>query len=264
MEQYAAADVIGVESFGNLPYFEREPHRFNRRVEVLYNWLDAKEQPRSTYGWREKLGLEGKIVFFYGGNIGVAQDLDNIVRLAAGLRAQEEAFFLIMGSGTEVSRINTLIENQDLHNIRIMPPIPQQEYMECLSEFDVGLISLNRGLKSHNFTGKMLGYVLCGKPILASMNPGNDLTELLHRTDAGIACTNGEDDKLLAAAMLLATRPEIRQRMARNARRLCDTTFSVRAIAKQILAHHEFAGGTAAAAEVHSRGSPTRVREARS
>ena len=30
VEQYAAADVIGVESFGNLSYFEREPHRFNR------------------------------------------------------------------------------------------------------------------------------------------------------------------------------------------------------------------------------------------
>ena len=35
------------------------------------------------------------MVFFYGGNIGVAQDLDNIVRLAASLRDEPQAYFLL-------------------------------------------------------------------------------------------------------------------------------------------------------------------------
>jgi glycosyltransferase involved in cell wall biosynthesis len=239
LEQYAAADLIGVEAFGNLSYFEKELPGDRYRVEVLYNWLDARVEPSLSSSWRARLGLDGKVVFFYGGNIGVAQDIDNILRLAAGLRGHEDVFFLLVGGGSEVPRLKAEIKEQGLRNIEILPPLSQSEYLQCLSECDVGLISLDRRLTSHNFPGKLLGYVLCGKPILASLNPGNDLKEFLHHADAGIAFTNGEDERLRDAALLLATQPAVRDRMGRNARGLGDTTFSVRAIAKQILAHYD-------------------------
>lgn len=245
LEQYAAADIIGVEAPGNLSYFTPEIGNGKYRVEVLYNWLSTQKKPSATLGWRSRLGLEGKVVFFYGGNIGKAQDMDNILRLAAGLQDREDMFFLLVGGGSEVRRLSEQIRIQDLRNIRVLSPLPHNEYIECLSEFDVGLVSLDRRLTSNNFTGKMLGYVLCGKPILASINPGNDLMEFLHHTDAGIACMNGEDEKLLAAALQFATHPEVRQRMGQNARTLGDTTFSVQVIASQILAHFVFAQGNA-------------------
>jgi glycosyltransferase involved in cell wall biosynthesis len=251
LAQYAAADIIGVEASGDISYFKKELNRNSYRVEVLYNWLNMRDQPTCTSGWRQRLGLVDKIVFFYGGNIGVAQDIDNIVRLAKNLLDRDDIFFLLMGTGSEAQRLNTEIKTQRLRNIEILPPISQKEYMQCLSEFDVGLISLDRRLKSHNFTGKLLGYVLCGKPILASINPGNDLAEFLHRTDAGIACINGEDDRLLAAVLLLATHPAIRERMGRNARALGDTTFSVQKIAGQILSHFDSAQNETVAAAEH-------------
>jgi len=240
LAQYAAANMIGAEAPGDLSYFREELRGLGLRVEVLYNWLDTREKPTSVSGWRQRLGLEGKVVFFYGGNIGVAQDLDNIVRLAAGLRDREDIFFLLMGSGSEVKRLTAEIESRSLRNVRIHPPIPQKEYMECLSECDVGLVSLDRRLRSHNFTGKLLGYVLCGKPILASVSQGHDLIGLLHRTGAGCACANGEDESLRATALLLASDPETRERMGRNACALGDTMFSVRVIARQILSSLEF------------------------
>ena len=247
--QYAAADLIGVEAFGNLSYFKNELAGYDYRVEVLYNWLDARNPPTRNSGWRLQLGLNDKIIFFYGGNIGVAQDLDNILRLAAGMRGRAEVFLLLVGSGSEVQRLNAEIEKKSLHNIRILPPLSQKEYLQCLSECDVGLVSLDRHLKSHNFPGKLLGYVLCGKPVLASVNPGNDLIEFLRHGDAGFAYINGEDEKLLAAALLLATQPETRQRMGRNARELGNTAFSARAIAQQILSHFHLEGNQVGIAE---------------
>ncbi len=242
LAQYAAADLIGVEASGNLSYFRNELAGYDYRVEVLHNWLDVRKQPASNSYWRHKLGLNNKVIFFYGGNIGIVQDLDNILRLAAGMRDHEEVFFLFVGSGSEVLRLSAEIEKQRLRNVRILPPLSQSEYMQCLSECDVGLVSLDRRLTSHNFPGKLLGYVLCGKPVLASLNPDNDLIEFLRHADAGFACANGEDEKLLAAALLLATQPETRQRMGRNARELGNTVFSVRAIAQQILSHFHLEG----------------------
>lgn len=237
--QYAASDVIGVEAPGNLSYFEKELLGDRHHVEVLYNWLDMQERRPCRPYWRKRLGLLGKIVFFYGGNIGVVQDMDNILRLAAGLGERKDIFFLLMGSGSEVQRITAQIELQGMRNIKILPPEPQQEYLQCLSECDVGLVSLDRRLTSHNFTGKMLGYVLCGKPILASLNPGNDLIKVLRDANAGIACTNGEDEALRTAALTLAEQDTVRQRMGENARMLGETTFSVRSVAQQILAHSQ-------------------------
>jgi glycosyltransferase involved in cell wall biosynthesis len=233
---YKAADVIGVEAPGNLAYFREELSKHSFHVEVLHNWVDTREQLTSSAVFRKRLELVNKIIFFYGGNIGVAQDLDNILRLASGMRKQENVFFLLVGSGSEVERLNAEIIRQKMNNIRILPALAPKEYLQCLAESDVGLVSLDRRLTSHNFPGKLLGYVSCGKPVLASLNPGNDLIQFLHQTNSGLACINGEDEKLRAAALSLATQPELRQRMGSNARTLGNTTFSVQVIAKQILA----------------------------
>jgi glycosyltransferase involved in cell wall biosynthesis len=241
LEQYEAADLITVEAPGNLRYFAEELGHKNYRVEVLLNWTDMSARPSpDDYRLRRELGLEKKVVFFFGGNIGVAQDMDNVLRLAASVRDQESIFFLLVGSGSEVERLNAEITRQSLPNVRILPPVPQQQYLSCVAQFDVGLITLDRRLKSNNLTGKLLGYMQCGLPVLASLNPGNDLGPILRDSDAGIACENGDDEAFRAAALLLANNPDLRSRMGANARRLGEQKFSVQAAASQILSH--FAG----------------------
>ena len=61
---------------------------------------------------RKRLGLQGKVVFFYGGNIGIAQDMDNIVRLAVNLQNEPDAYFLLVGEGSEVPRLRAEIAIQ--------------------------------------------------------------------------------------------------------------------------------------------------------
>lgn len=236
LEQYAAADVIGVEARGNLPYFESGDQGSHFKLEVLYNWISESGEPVAS-PWRQKLGLENKVVFFYGGNIGVAQNLDSIVELARRMRARGNVAFLLMGEGSEVARLNREIARLGLENIRIVPPLSREEYMSCVAEFDVGVISLNRHHRWNPFPGKLLGYCAYGKPVLASLNPDHDLMDILHRSDAGIACVAGELECLEQAAILLASDPHTRARMGKNARALADSMFSVRAGANRILSH---------------------------
>ena len=239
LAQYAVSDTIGVEAQGNLTYFETDVPDARHRVEVLNNWLDVSNAPKSRADWRNRLGLANKVVFFYGGNLGKAQDLDNLLRLALSLQGHQEIFFLLVGSGSEESRINGEILRNKMSNVRVLPPLPQKEYLECLSEFDIGLISLDRRLNSHNFTGKLLGYVMCGKPVLASVNPGNELSAFLRNANAGLACVNGEDEKLRDAAIRLASDSSLREQMGTQARMLGETAFSVRSAADRILSHLE-------------------------
>lgn len=233
--QYSAADFIGVEAAGNLKYFKDE---FGDRypVEVLFSWMDVAP-PESHHVYRQKLGLSGKVVFFYGGNIGVAQTMGNVVRLAANLVGQDNIFFLLVGEGSEVPRLQAEIKNRELRNIKILPAVPQPEYMRMLSEFDVGLVSLDRRLTSHNLPGKIFGYMNNGLPILASVNPGNDLATLLHNSGAGIACEAGDDRCLWEAALKLSADAVLREQMGKNSRELLKSKFSVAAASNQIISH---------------------------
>jgi len=239
MEQYRAADFIGVQSPENLRYFRENERLKEFRSEVLYNWttLDEKNLPAGNY--RKMLGLEGKVVFFYGGNIGVAQDMDNILRLAERLRNDPDVFFLLVGEGSEAARIRQIISEKGLLNIRLMGAVDQEEYLAMVSEFDIGLISLDKKLKTHNFPGKMLGYMYNAMPILASVNPENDLKELIERNKAGLISINGDDDIFFANAVQLLRNRTSREEMGKNARMLLENQFSVEKAARQILMHFQ-------------------------
>ena len=237
LAQYRVADLIAVQSPANLTYLERRCAGERFKLKVLFNWTASRESALPTTNYREQLGLTGKQVFLYGGNIGVAQDMDNILRLACRLKSRQDIQFLLIGEGSEVPRLRKTIEREDLTNVRIISGIPQEEYLAMVSEFDFGLISLHARLTSHNVPGKLLSYLYWGLPVLASVNPANDLFDLLHENRAGLCVQNGYDDDLLQAALRLANDRALCATMRRNARRLLESTFSVENAVSQIFEH---------------------------
>ena len=184
--------------------------------------------------------MNDKIVFLYGGNIGVAQDMENILRLAGRLAHRPDIRFLLVGEGSEVRRLQKSIELNRVSNVQLIPAMSQDEYLSMVSEFDVGLISLDARLTSHNVPGKLLSYLYWGMPVLASLNPGNDLFALLQESAGGFCFENGDDANLALAALRLADDAKLRAAMGRNARRLLEQTFSVQHAVNQIFTHlHE-------------------------
>jgi len=240
LAQYRVADVIAVQSPANLEYFSQAPELADKhRLEVLYNWTKTDEHDVPQGNYRGDLGLEGKTVYFYGGNIGVAQDMDNIIRLAESLGDRTDICFLLVGDGSEVARLERLIAEKGLTNIRIHPPVGQREYLGMLREFDVGLISLAANLTTQNVPGKLLGYMYYGMPVLASINPGNDLQEILESHDAALVSINGQDAEFRDNALRLADDTELRERMGGNSRGLLEERFSVSRAASQVLSSCE-------------------------
>lgn len=250
--QYQAADLIAVQSPSNLEYFGRAFPGNQFHLKVLYNWTAVQEPVLPRTNWRAETGLENKFVFVYGGNIGVAQDMDNLLRLAAALARREDIHFVLLGSGSEVTRLKNNITAQGLRSVHVLPAVSQNEYLSMISECDAGLISLDSRLKTHNIPGKLLSYLYWGLPVLASVNQGNDLFSLLNTNRAGFCFVNGDHENLVAAARRLADNPDLRSEMGRNGRRLLEQTFSVPVAADQIMAHLQEAGFVFARASASS------------
>jgi len=235
--QYRAADLIAVQSESNRAHFANRSPGDPARVEVLLNWTAPVDHRRRRPEWRRRLGLSGKVVFFYGGNIGIAQDMDNLMRLAAKFAQDPGVAFLFVGEGSEVPRLQKLIASRRITNVQILPSVAQDEYLAMVSEFDVGLISLDARLTSHNVPGKLMSYLNWGLPVLASLNPGNDLFALLESSGAGFCIRNGDDGGLFRLASAMAGDSGLRATMSCNARHLLDQKFSVANAADSILRH---------------------------
>ena len=234
---YRTADVIGVQSPANLDYFTGTSLSGRYNLEVLFNWTNVATRLMARPNLRTRLGLEGKIIFVYGGNLGVAQDIDNVLRLASNMAEETDVVFLLLGEGSESDRIRLGIERRGMTNIVMHPAVPTEEYLDILAECDVGLITLRRDLKTQNFPGKMLSYMELHKPMLASINPGNDLSAIIRSHDAGLVCVNGEDDIFHQHALTLARDQALRLRMGTNAHELLREKFDVSTAVRQILGH---------------------------
>jgi len=233
---YDAADCIGVQSQANLDVFTEKFSNYNN-IEILRNWAStpALRAEEWNMDFIAKLGLKNKVVFFYGGNTGHAQDMENVMRLAKNLYSTKEAHFLIIGQGDEFDLIQSLKSQWNLENVTILPSVSQAEFRSILPVIDIGLFSLAYNHTAHNFPGKLLGYMVESKPILGSVNPGNDLLALIHGANAGFVYTNGDDELLANAAISLARDHKLRQEMGENSRALLLREFSVESAATNIL-----------------------------
>lgn len=233
---YSSADRIAVQSEENSKVFNKKFLKY-QNVCVLRNWADTTAAPPSSYDWEffEEKGLLNKTIFFYGGNTGRAQNMENIMSLARSLLDEPRAHFLIIGQGDEFDLIQTLQADWNLKNTTILPSVSQSQFKRILPLIDVGLFSLARHHSAHNFPGKLLGYMVESKPILGSVNPGNDLRTTLTLADAGFVHINGDAAALTESAKLLTRDVDLCKAMGQNARCLLEAQFSVESAAESIL-----------------------------
>jgi glycosyltransferase involved in cell wall biosynthesis len=237
---YQAADVIAIQSPKNLEWF-KDTSNLTKPLNLLYNWAANNPVKTSKAYYRTKYGLEEKVVFFYGGNIGIAQDMMNIVRLAKNLISEKKSHFVLVGKGDEYELVREAIEEQGLTNMSLLPPVSQDEFKLMLAEFDIGLFSLHRDHTTHNFPGKLLGYMVQSKPILGSVNNGNDLKDIVEEQGAGLISINGKDEELLKNAKILISNSDLRVNMGKKAHSLFQSAFSVETSVDNILNfyHHQ-------------------------
>jgi glycosyltransferase involved in cell wall biosynthesis len=226
--QYAVAHVIGVQTPANLPLLARWARRDPRRVEVLHNWLAARPAPARPAAPRDE------VVFVYAGNMGLAQGMDSLLALAQRLASHPAARFLFVGRGTEVAQLKTRVQDAGLRRVEFRDEVDPDALPAVLADCDVGLIALDPRHRTHNIPGKLLTYLHAGLPVLACINPGNDLGTLIESERVGHYCT-GSIDELERHARALLDDATGRSEMGARGRALALRMFSPQTAASQLL-----------------------------
>ena len=210
---YLHADKIGVMSESNLEIFSKRSDF--KKFEVLPSWqkpikIKKNKELLKEYGLEE---LIHKFVFFYGGNIGMAQGIETLLTLSKSLFHKKNIHFVFIGQGNAVN----LLKDKSLTNISFLDSIKPDLYYELVSNFDVGLVSLHPNHTAHNYPGKIWGYMSLNKPIIGIVNKGNDVKELINDNNAGLVCTHNEGiDKLTTHSIKLSNDLALRNNQGLN------------------------------------------------
>lgn len=229
--QYRQADVIGVQTPANAPLVARDAPAAS--IQVLHNWLAAPVDA-ARVAWPSLAHLQGRINFVYTGNMGVAQDMDAFVTLARRMQDRNDVGFVFVGRGSEVSRLKE--EAQTLPNLLVLDEIDPAALPSLLASCHVGIVALHPAHGTHNIPGKLLTYLHAGLPVLARVNPHNDLVDLLGQENVGLAVPGDNPALLHANAARLADEPALRAAMGVAGRALAIRMFSPQSAARDVAA----------------------------
>jgi glycosyltransferase involved in cell wall biosynthesis len=182
--QYSVADILGVQTPGNLDYFKDWAVKSNRKLQVLQNWLFDSPTGECSISLANTK-LVGRKIFVYAGNMGVAQGVGAFLDLAELLQERLDVGFLFVGRGSDAAKLAEDERLRGLNNVLLYDEIHPDEIPGLYAQCAVGLVALDPRHSSHNIPGKFLTYMQAGLPVLARINAGNDLVKIIQDNNIG-------------------------------------------------------------------------------
>lgn len=214
----SSADYIGCPSQGNIDFtLKYYPWAKEKNIHILHYSHEPIVIKQSDENVKAKYGLEGKFVAIYGGNMSIAQKIENVVDLAEACIKYQDIVFLFLGRGQDIEKIKENAKEKGLTNIVFLDFMPSNDYHNLLSVCDVGLVSLNEKLVMPNIPSKTLSYFNLSIPIVASIDRNTDYGEYLESAGAGLWSYAGETDKFKENLLKLYNNPNLRKVMGSNA-----------------------------------------------
>ena len=203
-ELYAVSDRIGCMSDANVEYVLKHNSEVTRdKIEVCPNAIEItdmsvtdaeREEIRNKYG----IPLDKK-VFVYGGNLGRPQGIPFIINCLRANENNSEAYFLIVGDGTEYGKLEDYVNESKPENVRLMKKLPKEDYDKMVASCDVGMIFLDHRFTIPNFPSRLLSYMQAGLPVLACTDPNTDIGKVIVDGGFGWWCESNSVDGFTVA-----------------------------------------------------------------
>jgi colanic acid biosynthesis glycosyl transferase WcaI len=215
---YRNVDAIAVHSSGNRAHVVRQGGA-PEQTKVVFNPVDTKTIVPGTRNGafrRRYRFTEDQLLVSYAGILGYAQDLDTVIEAAALMRQLTNVVFLVVGDGVEKPRL--MKKADGMGNVRFLPMLERDEYLELLHASDVCLATLRASMKTPVIPAKILSIMAAGRPLVAAFPLDGDAPALIGEARAGI-CVEPENALLLADAIRsVLGNPPLAQQYSHNGR----------------------------------------------
>jgi colanic acid biosynthesis glycosyl transferase WcaI len=171
------------------------------RITVIPNWVDASAitpGPRDT-AWAREQGLSGRFVVMHSGNVGHAQNLDNLVRATTFLRDLDDLVVPIVGFGARHVEVKELANSLEADKVSLLPYQPREVLAQSLGSADIHYIGLAKGLSGFVVPSRLYGVLAAGRPVIVAADPDSETARLVSEIGCGVAVPADRPDLIAAA-----------------------------------------------------------------
>ena len=200
---YEVSDHIGCMSQANVDYvLKHNPKISPQKVEICPNsieFVDMSLTESERLDMRSKYDLPlDKKVFVYGGNLGKPQGIPFLIDCLRAEKESQDAFFLIVGDGTEYDKLHSFVFDEKPQNVKLMKRLPKEDYDRLVAACDVGMIFLDHRFTIPNFPSRLLSYMQAGLPVLACTDPNTDIGNVIEEGKFGWWCESNSIEEFIA------------------------------------------------------------------
>ncbi len=170
------------------------------RITVIPNWVDTTfvvPGPREN-DWAREQGLADKFVVMHSGNVGHAQNLDNLVRATTFLRDLDDLVVPIVGFGARHAEISELARRVDADKVWFMPYQPRELLPDSLGSAHLHYVGLAKGLSGFVVPSRLYGVLSAGRPVIVAADPDSETARLVEEVGCGVAIPPDRPDLLAA------------------------------------------------------------------
>ncbi|MCM0343895.1 glycosyltransferase family 4 protein [Bacteroides fragilis] len=210
---YDSSDKILISSKG----FRQsilEKGDFESKLVYFPNWAEDIFSSFCEYSLPQ---LPDGFIVMFAGNMGEAQDLENVMRGALKLKENKDVKFVFVGDGRKKAWVDDFIQKNSLADtVFTLGRYPLEMMPSFFSKADVMLLSLKSEI-IFNLTvpAKLQTYMASGKPILAMINGEGE--NIVREVNCGLTAKAGDSGQLAEAIMQLKRMPfEKRMQLGKN------------------------------------------------
>lgn len=194
---YNLSDRIGCMSQANVDYLlEHNPEVDFAKVEICPNSIEIQDMSvcdETRIQLRNKYDIPlDKKVFVYGGNLGRPQGIPFIIDCLKSQISNEDAFFLIVGDGTEFGKLEAFFNETQPKNMKLLKRLPKEDYDRLVAACDIGMIFLDHRFTIPNFPSRLLSYMQAKLPVLACTDPNTDVGKVITEGGFGWWCESND------------------------------------------------------------------------
>lgn len=229
---YSISDYIGCMSQANVKYVLNNNEKINSKfVEICPNSFEItniNSNIQDKLNIRKKYNIPlDKTVLLYGGNLGKPQGIDFLIKCLYMNEGNKNSFFVIVGSGTEYSRIQKIFLQYRFNNAILIKHMPKVEYDLLVNACNIGLIFLDNRFTIPNFPSRLLSYMQASLPVLAATDKNTDLGDIILKNNFGYWCESNNANEFNKYVELLSNNEDLRLRMGKNANKYLRCNYTV-------------------------------------
>lgn len=201
----------------------------SKKIAVIYNGADFKTVKLTKEQARQKIGIAGNILLYWG-RLAPWKGLRMLIKIMPKLLAINQFFRLvIVGSGSEEKNLRTMIENMKLEKkVYLVGQKSQTELADYLAAAEMFILNT----AYEGFSHDILEAMLAGLPVITTPAGGNK--EIIHQGENGFMVKYNDEFNMIEAIKTIWSTPELRERFIQNGKKTV-AHFSVEKMIKETI-----------------------------